>query len=590
MSENLNNKATRGSISQIILTALSSGSKYGYEICKDIEKLTNGKLILKQPSLYSSLRRMEEQDLITSYWEDSSLGGKRHYYTLTEKGKILYEKNKDAWSNQDELLNNLPENLDIKENFQDEELNKELINNSETSTYVANQENLFNLTRNFNSEIKKIDSNNNEDEDKNKSFFQFDFFEQNIKFVKESSINKNQEISSFTNKFSDMDNHTAEIEPDSIELSADNNSFVKKEEVAETKPVLYSTQQKEIKRQDVFANGKIIEEINEVKINKDTGVLNDMNNNETNEVNLFEHILGKKDEIKQENIEPIPFTKIQSEEIAIQRQEVDFQKNSITEEISWENNNSSDAKNPMFENKDYKGLIGKLYNNSQLKDPYEQNKYHTFKEIFPSSQLKEKEKQTEVYKESALDAIVESSTNSNIDCDDIKMLNNLYNLQGINIKIHSDIENKKQNKVYTDKNKLNMICSWLISILMFVEVLGTFFILKNQNLIAKGQTIVYFLGGALTLSYCIIFTLENIFDRFKLSIIDKKFNKTIVTRLLIFIIMVIVIFALNLAFGMNNLMQVEYLSFWLVPTLLSSNIVVQAIVYELLYKSKAFNS
>ena len=30
-----------------------------------------------------------------------------------------------------------------------------------------------------------------------------------------------------------MDNHTAEIEPDSIELSADNNSFVKKEEVAE---------------------------------------------------------------------------------------------------------------------------------------------------------------------------------------------------------------------------------------------------------------------------------------------------------------------------------------------------------------------
>ena len=582
MSENLNNKATRGSISQIILTALSSGSKYGYEICKDIEKLTNGKLILKQPSLYSSLRRMEEQDLISSYWEDSSLGGKRHYYTLTEKGKMLYEKNKDIWNNQDELLNNLPENLDIKESFTND---REIKNDSETPTYVANQENLFNLTRNFNNEIKKIDDNqNNKDEDSNKSFFQFDFFEQNIKFVKESSLNKNQEISSFTNKFSDMDNHTAEIEPDSIELSSDNKNFVKKEELVETKPVLYSTQQVEIKRQDVFTNEKVIEEITDTK-DKNFNKLKDedMNDNLSNEVNLFEHILGKTDSKKQEE-QPI-------DEIISEEKSIFLKRNpSASEKISWENSNSSDAKNPIFENKDYKGLIGKLYNNSQLKDPYEQNKYHTFKEIFPSSQLKEKEKQAEVYKESALDAIVESSTNSNIDCDDIKMLNNLYNLQGINIKIHSDIENKKQNKVYTDKNKLNMICSWIISILMFIEVLGTFFILKNQNLIARGQTIIYFLGGALTLSYCIIFTLENVFDRFKLSIIDKKFNKTIVTRLLIFIIMVIVIFALNLAFGMNNLMQVEYLSFWLVPTLLSSNIVIQAIVYELLYKSKAFNS
>ena len=582
MSENLNNKATRGSISQIILTALSSGSKYGYEICKDIEKLTNGKLILKQPSLYSSLRRMEEQDLISSYWEDSSLGGKRHYYTLTEKGKMLYEKNKDIWNNQDELLNNLPENLDIKESFTND---REIKNDSETPTYVANQENLFNLTRNFNNEIKKIDDNqNNKDEDSNKSFFQFDFFEQYIKFVKESSLNKNQEISSFTNKFSDMDNHTAEIEPDSIELSSDNKNFVKKEELVETKPVLYSTQQVEIKRQDVFTNEKVIEEITDTK-DKNFNKLKDedMNDNLSNEVNLFEHILGKTDSKKQEE-QPI-------DEIISEEKSIFLKRNpSASEKISWENSNSSDAKNPIFENKDYKGLIGKLYNNSQLKDPYEQNKYHTFKEIFPSSQLKEKEKQAEVYKESALDAIVESSTNSNIDCDDIKMLNNLYNLQGINIKIHSDIENKKQNKVYTDKNKLNMICSWIISILMFIEVLGTFFILKNQNLIARGQTIIYFLGGALTLSYCIIFTLENVFDRFKLSIIDKKFNKTIVTRLLIFIIMVIVIFALNLAFGMNNLMQVEYLSFWLVPTLLSSNIVIQAIVYELLYKSKAFNS
>ena len=54
--------------------------------------------------------------------------------------------------------------------------------------------------------------------------------------------------------------------------------------------------------------------------------------------------------------------------------------------------------------------------------------------------------------------------------------------------------------------------------------------------------------------------------------------------------MVVLIFALNLAFGMKNLMQINFLCYWLIPTLLSSNVVIQAIVYELLYKSKAFNS
>ena len=55
MSENTENKASRGSISQIIITALSSGSKYGYEICKEIERLSNGVLILKQPLNYQML-------------------------------------------------------------------------------------------------------------------------------------------------------------------------------------------------------------------------------------------------------------------------------------------------------------------------------------------------------------------------------------------------------------------------------------------------------------------------------------------------------------------------------------------------------
>lgn len=562
MAENFENKATRGSISQIILTALSTGDKYGYEICKDIERLTNGKLILKQPSLYSCLRRMEEQNLISSYWEDSSLGGRRHYYSITEKGKQHFEENKNLF-NQEELLNNLPENLNNKDTVSEEDFEENEESYKETTTFVANQENLFNLAKNSTPEIKKISA---EDEEKNKSFLQFDFFEQDIKVVKNDKTN--QEISVFTNKFSVMDNHTEEIEPQT------ENSDKINPEIKENLNVLdlnfknittdSSTPLTEVKivREEVFSssNAKDDADISENKKAVE-------NLKETEPLGLL------KEEIMQE--EPIE-EKINNSHIS-------------SEKIEWKKNDFSDTEKPIFETKDYRGVIGKLYNNSQIKDPYEQNKYHSFKEIFPTSQLELKEEEKPVV-DSELNNIVQSNTESNIACDDIKMLNNLYNLQGINIKTHNDIENKKQNKVYTDKNKLNMVASWIISLIMIIEVLATYFILKKENLIMKGQSIIYILGGAVAVTMCLIFTLENMFDRFKLIIINKSFSKMFIPKLLIFIILIVVIFALNLAFGMSNLVQVEFLSYWLVPTLLSTNIMLFSIVYYLLFKSKNFNS
>lgn len=76
-------------INKIILKSLETGDKYGLEIIKDIQDFTNGRLILKQPSLYSALRRMEKKGLISSFWEDSEIGGRRHYYSLTKSGKEI---------------------------------------------------------------------------------------------------------------------------------------------------------------------------------------------------------------------------------------------------------------------------------------------------------------------------------------------------------------------------------------------------------------------------------------------------------------------------------------------------------------------
>lgn len=84
--------ASRGFVNNIILESLVSGDKYGYEIIKEVEEKSNGKIQLKQPSLYSSLKRFETKGYITSYWGDSDIGGRRHYYTITELGKNYYNK------------------------------------------------------------------------------------------------------------------------------------------------------------------------------------------------------------------------------------------------------------------------------------------------------------------------------------------------------------------------------------------------------------------------------------------------------------------------------------------------------------------
>ena len=47
---------------------------------------------VRRKSLYSSLKRFETKGFITSYWGDSDIGGRRHYYTITELGKAHYNK------------------------------------------------------------------------------------------------------------------------------------------------------------------------------------------------------------------------------------------------------------------------------------------------------------------------------------------------------------------------------------------------------------------------------------------------------------------------------------------------------------------
>ena len=97
----------RGHTDTIILKLLLDGDKYGYEISKLIQTNSSGEYELKEATMYSSLKRLEADGNITSYWGDETQGGRRRYYRITKNGKQAYAENKSNWEYAKRILDNL---------------------------------------------------------------------------------------------------------------------------------------------------------------------------------------------------------------------------------------------------------------------------------------------------------------------------------------------------------------------------------------------------------------------------------------------------------------------------------------------------
>ena len=87
----------RNHVDTFILSMLSKNDCYGYEIMRDIDNRTHGKYNLKQPTLYSCLKRLEKRGDISSYWGNISNGARRRYYSLTKQGRKLLDTELECW-------------------------------------------------------------------------------------------------------------------------------------------------------------------------------------------------------------------------------------------------------------------------------------------------------------------------------------------------------------------------------------------------------------------------------------------------------------------------------------------------------------
>jgi len=99
----------RGHTDAIILARLLHADSYGYEINKVISTLSGGRFELKEATLYTAFRRLEDAGYIASYWGDSVTGARRRYYTITPEGKDICHRLLCEWKETKEIMDNLLE-------------------------------------------------------------------------------------------------------------------------------------------------------------------------------------------------------------------------------------------------------------------------------------------------------------------------------------------------------------------------------------------------------------------------------------------------------------------------------------------------
>ena len=97
----------RGYTDTIIMRQLAAADGYGYAISRNVAEKSGGTVQLKEATLYTAFRRLEENGYIRSYWGDEATGARRRYYSLTDPGKEKLEEDKQAWEETRRVMDTL---------------------------------------------------------------------------------------------------------------------------------------------------------------------------------------------------------------------------------------------------------------------------------------------------------------------------------------------------------------------------------------------------------------------------------------------------------------------------------------------------
>ncbi len=95
------------SATPLVLSILSHGDSYGYEIIKKVRDLSDGEMQWADGMLYPILHRLEEKGFVKSYWGTADNGRKRKYYRLQKMGSKELKEQRRSWTKLHAMLQTL---------------------------------------------------------------------------------------------------------------------------------------------------------------------------------------------------------------------------------------------------------------------------------------------------------------------------------------------------------------------------------------------------------------------------------------------------------------------------------------------------
>jgi transcriptional regulator len=101
----LQRELKRGSTELLILALLEERDRHGYELAGLIDDRSRGAISFHAASLYPTLYRMEDKDLIEGRWIEKAGQRRRRYYRLTKAGRKTLASQRTVWDTFFDALN-----------------------------------------------------------------------------------------------------------------------------------------------------------------------------------------------------------------------------------------------------------------------------------------------------------------------------------------------------------------------------------------------------------------------------------------------------------------------------------------------------
>lgn len=101
----LERELKRGSTELLILALLEERDRHGYDLARVIDERSRGAISFHVASLYPTLYRMEDRNLIEGRWVERAGQRRRRYYRLTKAGRTTLASHRSVWENFFDALN-----------------------------------------------------------------------------------------------------------------------------------------------------------------------------------------------------------------------------------------------------------------------------------------------------------------------------------------------------------------------------------------------------------------------------------------------------------------------------------------------------